>query len=289
LQAASQVAPHPENRDAARQILLEFLTEERIREGTLEPLQEGTLPLQEAAELWHLAGDTIWEILVDFWRSLPKGELHTGVGTYLRNRLGAAPDLLRSTLTHSDTEQARAGLALIIDGLENTYAEELFALVGHSEESVRLKAIAKVARIGNEAAIEALWKVMETDPAKSVRLLAFRLMTHSSYPQLAKRLTPIVTHPDFASRPVWEREKYVRLLGASAGDAAKALFDSWIPQKRWFWQRKDHETAYLALCGLAACGGAARSEIEAMASGKGPLAETAQKVLKNTPRSKSNG
>ena len=99
----------------------------------------------------------------------------------------------------------------------------------------------------------------------------------------------IVTHPDFASRPVWEREKYVRLLGTSAGESTKALFDSWIPRKRWFWQRKDHETAYLALCGLAACGGAARCEVEALASGKGRLADAAQKVLKNTPRSKSDG
>jgi hypothetical protein len=228
-------------------------------------------------------------MLVDFWRRLPKGEIHTGVGTYLRNRLAAAPDLLRQTLEHSDTEQIRGGLALIGEGLERIYEQEILTLMGHSEESVRLKAVAKVARLGNEAAINALWKVMETDPAKPVRLLAFRIMTNSSYPQLAKRLKPIVTHPDFASRPVWEREKYVRLLGASAGESAKALFDAWIPRKRWFWQRKDHETAYLALCGLAACGGAARSEVEAEASGKGRLAEAAQKVLKNTPRSKSDG
>jgi hypothetical protein len=285
LQAASQVAPLPENRDAARGLITEFLTEERIREGTLEPLREGTVTMQQAAELWHLAGDTIWELLVEFWRSLPKGELHTGVGTYLRNRLATAPDLLRPTLTHTETELVRGSLALITEGLEKVYAEELFALIDHSEESVRLKAIAKLARIGNEAVIEALWKVMETDPAKPVRLLAFRLMTHSSYPQLAKRLTPIVTHADFASRPVWEREKYVRLLGASAGESTRPLFNSWIPGKRWFWQRKD----YLALAGLAACGGAARGQVETMASGKGHLAEAAQKALENTPRSKTHG
>ncbi len=149
-------------------------------------------------------------------------------------------------------------------------------MASHPEEPIRLKAVAAVGRIGNEAALEVLWKVMESDSSKSIRLLAFRLISNSNLPQLPERLRAIVGRPDFASRPVWEREKYVRLLGAVAGESARGLFESWIPQKRWLWQAKDHEAAQLALSGLAASGSSGLEKVQALAAGKGHLAGAAK-------------
>ena len=84
---------------------------------------------------------------------------------------------------------------------------------------------------------------MEDDPAKPVRLLAFRMIGQAKVPGLANRLTSLVTSPGFADRPAWEQEKYVRLLGSVAGESAAPLFQSWIPTKRWFWNQEDYESA----------------------------------------------
>jgi hypothetical protein len=284
LQATSQVAAVPESRVAARSILVKFLTSRRIEE-TLGLLESGGLALPESVSMWDLAGGEVWDLLVDFSCRLPKGELHAGVTTFLHKRLTANPALLSSTLKAKETERIRVGLSLIREGLEENYAKELFSLAFHPQEAVRLKAIAAVGRIGDSAAAEVLWKVIENDSMKSVRLLAFRLIGNLDFPQLPQRLQTIVTRKDFATRPIWEREKYVALLGSAFSASAQPLFESWIPSKRWFWNNKDRDQAQLALCGLAATGEDGLERVRALATAGSKLAPIAEKILRNLEHS----
>ncbi|MFQ5789011.1 MAG: HEAT repeat domain-containing protein, partial [Acidobacteriota bacterium] len=278
LQAAAQEAPVPENRELARNAAREFLTEERIR-LTFQLVEAGALSLEEALPIWAFIGHETWDLVVDFWWALPEGELRIGVKAFLHKLVSSNPELLRKTLTDEGGGRMRAGLALVNDPLERLYEKELLALAGHPDPSIRLKGVAAAGRIGGPAALETLWKSMESDPAKPVRLLAFRLIAQSDVPQLPSRLRAVVTAPDFASRPLWEREKYVRLLGAVGGESARSLFESWLPQKRWLWQRKDHEAAKLAVVGLGACGAGGLAKVQALAKEGGKLAEIAQKAL----------
>ena len=133
----------------------------------------------------------------------------------------------------------------------------------------------QVARIGNSAAAEVLWKVIDNDSSKAARLLAFRLIGDSDFPQLPQRIQSIVTRKDFTTRPIWEREKYVALLGSAFGASAKPLFESWIPAKRWFWSDKDRDDAHLALCGLAASGEDGLEKVRALATSSDKLAPLA--------------
>jgi hypothetical protein len=277
LHATSQGAPLPDTRQAVQEIIDKFLTEERIDE-THQLLQSGTMALKDAGLLWGVAGDEIWNVLLDFCWTLPEGELRDGVSALLRKRLTHNPDLLRQTLADEDVERVRAGLALIDETLDGVYRNELLALASHADEAIRLKGLAAAGRIGGQEALEVLWKAMESDPAKPVRLLAFRLVSGLDVPELPQRLHALVTAPEFASRPVWEREKYVRLLGSVAGESALPLFESWMPQKRWFWQAKDLAEAELALHGMAACGGRGLEKVQAAASEGGKLAAVAKKV-----------
>jgi hypothetical protein len=98
------------------------------------------------------------------------------------------------------------------------------------------------------------------------------------------RLQALVADAGFAARPLWEREKYVRLLGSMAGAAVVPIFESWIPMKRWFWQPKDLEQLELALRGLAATGPEGKAKVQGFAGGGGKRAEVARKVLESTAR-----
>ena len=284
LRTASESAPLPETRESVQKIWSEFLTPERIHES-FDLVLSGTLPVQEATSLWDSAGDEPWGGLMNFCSSLPNGDVRNKVNGYLRKRIATNRDLLRKSLASKIIEEIRAGLALIDTEFEGYYEQELLALVTHPEESIRLKGVAAAGRIGGQTALQVLWDAMEKDTAKGVRLLAFRQMANAEFPELAKRLKNLVIAPEFSSRPLWEREKYVRLLGRSAGLDVQDLFESWIPTKRWFWQNKDQERAALALQGLTACGDAGRTRVRAIATEGGKLSTIAQKALASAGRS----
>lgn len=281
LLATSEGAPLPETRAGIQKILEASLTDERIDE-TLKLVEAGTLELKEAGILWSIAGDQNWDLLLDFSWTLPEGRLRDGMSGFLRKKLSANPDLLRASLTSEGVERVRAALALIDETLDGFYQTELLGLASHKDQGIRLKGLTAAGRIGGPAALEVLWKAMESDPAKPVRLLAFRLISTANLPELPQRLQTLVTSPEFAARPVWEREKYLRLLGTVAGDLVRPLFESWMPQKRWFWQAKDLAQAELALCGLAACGGQGLAKVRALANEGGKLGAAAKKVLEGS-------
>ena len=281
LLATSEGAPLPETRAGIQKILEASLTDERIDE-TLKLVEAGSLELKEAGILWSIAGDQNWDLLLDFSWTLPEGRLRDGMSGFLRKKLSANPDLLRPSLTSEDVERVRAALALIDETLDGLYQNELLGLASHKDQGIRLKGLTAAGRIGGPEALEVLWKAMESDPAKPARLLAFRLVSTANLPELPQRLQTLVTSPEFAARPVWEREKYLRLLGTVAGDLVRPLFESWMPQKRWFWQAKDLAQAELALCGLAACGGQGLAKVRALANEGGKLGAAAKKVLEGS-------
>lgn len=279
LQVTAEGAPLPETRAEVEKALAQALTSERIDE-TLELFQSGTLSRKDASLIWSIAGDDTFDRLVDFCWRLPEGESREGVTAFLKSRVGANPDLLRAHLAAEDLEQVRAGLHLIDESQDGIYVNELLGLASHQDTGIRLKGLAAAGRIGGPAALEVLWKAMETDPAKPVRLLAFRLVSTADLPELPERLRSLVTSPEFASRPVWEREKYVRLLGTVGGDSVRPLFESWMPQKKkWFWQAKDLAEAELAMCGLVACGGRGLETVRDLTKEGGKLGALAEKIL----------
>ena len=120
---------------------------------------------------------------------------------------------------------------------------------------------------------------MESDPSKSVRLYAFRAMSTVNWPDLAQRLEALVSEPTFSERPMWEREKYVRLLGQIGGEDVVPLFESWMPSKRWMWQSKDLEMLELALRGIGSTGNEGYAKVQRFAAGGGKPGEVARKVL----------
>lgn len=278
LAAAAESVPSPENRTAARELVVSFHTPERIRHTT-ELVKEGALPLETAEGFWGLGGEAVVDLLINIWAGLPEGAARTAMGNHLKRRIAAQPDLLRVALRSTEARHVRAALSLMDERLSSYYAAELLALVSHADENVRLKGVQAAGRLGGDQALEALWRAMEADASKSVRLQAYRLVAASKVAGLAERLQALVTAPAFSERPAWEREKYVRLLGSVAGDAARPLFESWIPGKRWFWQAKDLEQAELAFHGLAACGGAGLERVKAVAAEGGKLGEAAKKAL----------
>lgn len=283
LRAAASSAPDPDNRMAARAVLDGFLTPERMRAG-LELLKQGKLPLESAGRLWEGAGHEASLVLMEGWAALPEGPLRSALAVELKQRIAVDPELVRAALASPDARRIRAGLALMDERLDTYYARELLALVEHPDEGIRQKGLAFAGRIGGPLALEVLWKAMESDPAKSVRLLALRLIATSPIPDLPERLRALITSPGFAERPAWEREKFVRLMGTVAGEAAVSLFESWIPGKRWLWQPKDHEAAELALRGLACCGEAGLEKVRAAAVAGGKVGDIAKKVLETTAR-----
>jgi hypothetical protein len=277
--AAASEAPNPEYRAALADVIRRFLNVERLNLLFLD-FVGGALPPQTAARIWDLVPDeVIWPILLDSWSRLPEGETRNLVLTALRRRLAKNTELLRLSFTSPEPGRVRAALALLDDKIERLFANDLIQLTSHPEESIRLKGLAAAARLGGESALAALWKAMESDPSKSVRLYAFRAMSTVNWPDLGQRLEALVTEPSFSQRPLWEREKYVRLLGQIGGPDVVPLFESWMPSKRWMWQTKDLEMLELALRGIGSTGKEGYAKIQRMAAGSGKPAEVARKVL----------
>lgn len=282
--AAAADAPNPEYRAKLADVIRRFVTPERLNILILDFIG-GALSPQIATRFWDFVpDDVIWPILLDTWGRLPEGETRGIVLTALRKRLATNMDLLRQTLGSPEAHRVRAALALLDERTERIFANDLLQLASHEDEQIRLKGLAAVMRIGGPSAADVLWKAMESDPSKSVRLYAFRAIAGAKSPELAPRLKALVTDPSFQERPAWEREKYVRLLGSIAGPAVEELFASWIPSKRWMWQAKDLERLELALRGLASTGESGKQRVQAMAKGGGKPADVARKVLESQSR-----
>lgn len=282
--AAAGEAPNPEYRAALADVVRRFLTVERLNILFLD-FVGGALPANIAMRLWDLVpDDVIWPILLDSWSRLPEGETRGIVLNALRRRMATNMELMRQALGSPEATRVRAALALLDERIERIFANELIQLAAHPEESIRLKGLAAAARLGGAAALEALWKAMESDPSKSVRLYAFRAISTVNWPDLAPRLEALVTEQHFAERPLWEREKYVRLLGTIGGAEMAPLFESWIPSKRWLWQAKDLEMLELALRGLGSTGEQGYERVRELSRGGGKPAEVARKVLDSLSR-----
>jgi len=281
VRAAASEAPTPEQRAAMADVVRRFVTPERLNIILLD-FVGGALAPQIAMRFWDFVPDeSIWPILLDAWSRLPEGETRTLVLNALRTRLARNLDLLRQTLASPEPARIRAALALLDAKTEKIFINDLIRLAEHPEESIRIKGLAAAARVGGPGGFEVLWKAMESDPSKSVRLYAFRAASTTQWPGFAPRLQALVTDSQFAQRPAWEREKYVRLLGAIAGPQAQPLFESWIPSKRWLWQTKDLEMLELALRGLGSTGASGLERVRALAAGGGKPAEVARKVLES--------
>ena len=277
--AAATQAPNAEYRAALADAVRRFLTVERLNILVLDFIG-GALPPATAAIFWDLVpGEVVFPLLLDTWSRLPEGETRGTVLDALRKRIAGNSDLLQRSLLSDETPRIRAALNLLDEATEHLFAADVLRLTTHPEESVRVKALAAASRNGGTAAVEALWKAMESDPSKSVRLYAFRAMSTVRWPELPARLQDLVSDPRFAERPLWEREKYVRLLGESGGAAVAPLFDSWIPTNRWMWKDKDLDTLALALRGLGATGEAGMQRVRTLAAGGGKPAEVARTVL----------
>jgi len=282
--AAATEAPNPENRAALADVIRRFLSVERLNLLFVD-FVGGALPSKTAARIWDLVPDeVIWPILLDAWSRLPEGETRNFVLTALRRRMTTNAELLRQALNAPEPSRVRAALALLDEKIEKLFATDLIQLASHAEESIRLKGLAAATRIGSPAALEALWKAVESDPSKSVRLYAFRAMSTVKWPELARRIEALVTEPQFAERPLWEREKYVRLLGQIGGENIAPLFEGWIPTKRWMWQARDLETLELALRGLGSTGPAGHEKVREIAEKAGKPGEIARKVLETLTR-----
>ena len=282
--SAAAEAPNPEYRVALSDANRRFLSTERLNILFLD-FVGGALTSKLASRIWNLVPDeVVWPILLDSWSRLPEGETRSFVQTALKQRLGKNPELMHSSLMSSEPGRVRAALALLDDKNERLFAPDLIQLTSHPEESIRLKGLAAAARLGGQTALEALWKAMEGDPSQSVRLYAFRAMSMVKWADLAGRLEALVTDPQFAERPLWEREKYVRLLGQIGGADVVPLFESWLPSKRWMWKDKDLEILGLALRGLGSTGDEGYERVQKLAASGGKPGDVAKKVLETLSR-----
>ena len=284
MRAASQEAPNPTARTAMADVVNRFFSDERS--GVLmAEFAAGSIPATLATRLWDIVSDSrIWPMLLDAYAKLVEGEPRNAVLAALRRRLAANMELLAAAFSSPEAGRVRAALALLDERTERVFANQIVSLASHPDEGIRLKGLAAVARLGGPQALEILWKAMESDPSKSVRLYAFRATQSAKLPGLAPRLQALVSSAQFADRPVWEREKYVRLLGSVAGAAVEPLFESWIPSKKWVWQQKDLDQLELALRGLGSCGESGYLKVQKIAESGGKPAEVARKVLDSISR-----
>ena len=278
LKTAAQSAPRPATRETAGSILEEFLTTERV-EASFEALETGAIDPADAEAIWNLTIDEAWEPLLEFHLRIPEDARRRRVRTFLCTTSTSRPELLRSMLTEGEPEQVQTALAVLDESLESAFASEVLALANHPLEAVRQKSVAIAGRLQTPEALDVLWNAMEHDPARPVRLLAFRVMPTANFPNLTERLETLITAADFASRPLWERQKYVRLFSLVGGDLALRLFDSWIPSRHWFWRKKDFEQAELAFHGLAARGVEGLQQVKAIAMQQPKLVPIAKKLL----------
>ncbi|HSP13193.1 MAG TPA: HEAT repeat domain-containing protein [Thermoanaerobaculia bacterium] len=282
--AASQQAPSPVSRKTMRDVIERFLTPERLTTIVSE-FERGVISPKVAAAVFELPPDAqLWAPLLDVLPRLTDPDARMIATSVLKRRLDKNGELMTSTLVSFDAARIRAALALLDEKNERTYAPQVIGLASHPDESIRLKGLKAAAGFGGPMALEVLWKAMESDPSKSVRLYAFRAISTANLPGLAARLESLVTSAEFANRPVWEREKYVRLLGTVAGAEIEPLFESWIPSKHLMWSKKDLETLEIALRGLGACGDSGYEKVQAMTTQQGKPGEIARKVIDSISR-----
>jgi HEAT repeat protein len=282
--AASQQAPSPVSRKTMRDVIERFLTDERLTTIVSE-FERGIVSSKVAAAVFELPPDAqLWQRLLDVLPRLTDPNARMIVTSVLKRRLEKNAELMTSTLASFDAARIRAALALLDEKNERAFAPQVIGLASHPDESLRLKGLKAAASFGGPMALEVLWKAMESDPSKSVRLFAFRAISVANLPGLAARLESLVTSAEFANRPVWEREKYVRLLGTVAGADVEPLFESWIPGKRLMWSKKDLETLEIALRGLGACGDSGYEKVQAMTTQSGKTGEIARKVIDSISR-----
>ncbi len=277
-------APNPHARVAMAAVVTNFLTEERLATFMAE-FEKGSVSVPIASSLWELLPDeTIWPILLDTFSRLNEGEAKEAVFRSLCGFGSANIEMLTRTFWSPEHHRVRAAMTLLDPQTELLLTDQLIPLATHTEESARRKGLAAAARSRSSSALEVLWNALENDPSKSVRLYAFKLISTSQFPELAPRLRALIATPQFGERPVWEREKYVRLLGTISGPSAEPLFESWIPAKKMMWQAKDLEILELALRGLASCGDSGYEKVEKMVEAGGKPAEVARKVLDSISR-----
>lgn len=259
-------------------------THERLA-GVVADVEAGTAPPRILPRLFEIGDENeIFALIAAAVMRVPEGELRTTLTTLLRAKATQKGELLESALQSSDTAVVRGALSAVDERLEHAHAPRIFALSTHSEETVRLRVLAIAGLVGGPLALDAVWKAIEADESKSVRLFAFRTASTVKIPGMLERLTAFVATPQFGARPVWEREKYARLLGTLGGPSVEPLFESWIPPKKWVWQTRDLEQLELAFRGLAATGEHGRAKVEAIAGGSGKPAEVARAVLDTISR-----
>ena len=284
LDGASRSAPDAAGREIARGIVTRFLSTERLR-ATFAAVQQGTMSLATGEILWNLAGDPAWHLLLEVWASLTDDAPRKSLAELFRKRLRTSPEFLRAPLSSSNTTVARAALAMLDETTEPLYIRELVGLAESEDENLRIRGLASARRfLKGPEMLELLWHAMEKDTSKSVRLFAFRSMATTRLPGLRERLGKLVREPSFHERPLWERDKYIRLLASVAGDAEHGLFLSWLPGKKWFWSQKELEFAELALDGLAATGEKGLEVVRSWLAKGGKVGELAKKALETASR-----
>ncbi|HSP15014.1 MAG TPA: hypothetical protein VLV78_09700 [Thermoanaerobaculia bacterium] len=284
--ALSHDAPDTAAQEAMADAVKNILSDDRLT-AIMADVVNGTIPPAIAPRLWDLAADAhVWPLLLDSYAKLGDGEARNAVLAALRKRLDANVELLGAAFSSPEAGRVRAALALLDEKTEQRFADQIVKLASHPDESIRLKGLGIIVKLGRAESLEILWKAMESDPSKSVRLYAFRAVQQAKLTGLAPRLRTLVTSPQFAERPAWERDKYVRLLGSVAGASAESLFESWIPDKKWMWLPKDLENLEVALRGLASTGESGHRKVQAIAAGSNAKpAEIARKVLESMSRS----
>jgi len=276
--AASRQAPSPVSRQTMRTVIERFLTNERLATIVSE-FERGVIAPSIAAAVFELPQDAqLWPLLLDALPRIADAEAKKVATAALKKRLEAKGELVMNVLASFDGARIRAALGLLDEKNEKAFAPAVIGLASHPDESIRLKALKAATSFGGPMALEVLWKAMESDPAKPVRLFAFRSISTANLPGLATRLETLVTSPEFEARPAWEREKYVRLLATVAGSDAEPLFESWIPRRRLIWTNKDLETLEIALRGLGASGDSGFEKVRAMGTAGGKPGEIARKV-----------
>lgn len=287
LRHAGESVPNPENRAAARHLIVDFFTGERLRE-VFDAVLRSRLALDAAAEIWEHVGESAWDGLVEFAGEVPDGPVRRRILLLLQRLFVPNPDLLRRALRDGEPGRVRIALMLVEEHLEPLFAPELLALATHRDEGIRIKGLHAAGRIGTRAAREALWRAAEGDPVKAVRLVAFRLIgLGDQLPNLPRRLKALVKSREFHARPLWERDKYVRLLADLEGESVRPLFENWVdPNRRsWFsFRRADPEKVELGLRGMVCCGRIGAKRVQAVAAQGGRLATLARKVLSAMPR-----
>jgi hypothetical protein len=276
LREAAEEAPDAAARRALNDLIGGFFTAERMGQLLQAVQQPRGISFAQAREMWDLAGEESWGALLDLVGELPDGELAGELRRYLRERLAAQPELLRGALADRRLGRVLAALGLLDPRVEGLFARELLALLHHSEEAVRVRALVAAGRMVGEEANAALWRALQADPSPHVRLLALRLLSARDRDELVGRLRSLVAEESFAQRSLAERRRIAQLLAAAVGEEAVPLFLGWLPARRFLLRREEVESAALAVDLLSQCGAAGQEQLRRLASGRGRVARLAR-------------